>query len=470
MNNLPLKEYTLKALAKGLDEGLWNSVDLVNMYLKQIDLWNPNVNAIAEVNPDIFKIAKQLDEERIAGKKKSFLHGIPIIIKDNINTNDRMHTTASSYALKDFYAPNDAHIVKKLREAGMIILGKANLSEFAYFMTFGEMPSGYGSRHGQVNSPYSENIDPLGSSTGSAVAVATNMIPVSIGTETNGSLMAPAMKNSIVSIKPTLGLVSRTGIIPISHLQDTAGPMSRTVEDSAILLDVLVGKDEQDFETLNSPNKIYDFSKTYNDDINDLNVGFLTFKDVEYHEEEIKNFEEAKEILEPLVNRILDIEIEEQEMPNFKSLMVEFKYDLNKYFETVKESINIHSLKELIEFNESNKDICLKYGQSMFLKSEATQGDLLDSEYLEIRKDLIFKSNELNRILEENNLDVLVLKRRTSHAPIAGNPIITVPAKALTDDFPRSLFFVSKNYEDEKCIKVAYQYEQHTKRRVSPQI
>jgi len=469
MSSLLLKEYSLKELANGLDEGLWSSVDLVNMYLKQIDIWNPKVNAFGEYNRDAFEIAKALDDERLKKGKRSVLHGIPIVIKDNINTFDKMHTSASSYALKDFNAPNDAFIVRKLREAGMIILGKANLSEFAYFMTFGEMPSGYGSRHGQVNSPYSENIDPLGSSTGSAVMVATNMIPVSIGTETNGSLMAPAMRNSIVSIKPTLGLVSRTGIIPISHLQDTAGPMARTVEDCAILFESLLGKDLEDNETLNVPNKEYNFSKTYSDDISNLSVGFLSFKDVKYHEEEINIFEEAKSIIKPLANKTMDLEIEEQEMPNFKSLMVEFKYDLNKYFESVKDSINIHSLKELIEFNEANKDICLKYGQSMFLKSEATSGDLLDPEYLEIRKDLVFKANELNRIMDANNLDVLVLKRRTSHAPIAGNPVMTVPAKSLTDDFPRSLFFVAKNFEDEKCLRVAYQYEKYTNKRISPQ-
>lgn len=463
-----LKEYSLKELAQGLDDSTWTSVDLVHMYLNQIELWNKKVNAIGEINPDAINIAKALDEERISTGKRSMLHGIPIVIKDNINTNDSMHTTASSYALKDLYAPYDAFIVKKLREAGMIILGKANLSEFAYFMNFGDMPSGYGSRHGQVHSPYSKNIDPLGSSTGSAVAVATNMIPVSIGTETNGSLMAPAQQNSIVSIKPTLGLVSRTGIIPISHLQDTAGPMSRTVEDSALLLEILIGKDETDEQTLNIPDKSYEFSKTVHKDIKDFNLGFLTFSTTTYTEEELNYFSEAKQILKPLVNHLEHIEIEAVEMANVNTLIYEFKYTLNKYFDTVKERTNIHSLKDLINYNIENKEICLKYGQKLFVISEEeTNGDLKEPKYLEAREKILHQANEFNRIMKERNLDVLVLMRRTSHAPIAGNPIVAVPAKALTDDTPRSLFFVARNFEDSKCIQVAYQYEQHTKKELA---
>jgi len=468
-----MKEYSLKELSNGLNKGEWTSRDLVKMYLDEIDRIDksgPKLNAISEINPDAYKLADLLDKERSDSGPRSILHGIPIVIKDNINTNDQMHTTASSYALKDFYAPKDAFIVNKLREAGMIILAKTNLSEFAYFMSNENMPSGYGSLNGQVKSPYSNKIDPLGSSTGSAVAVASNMIPVSIGTETNGSLMAPAQNNSIVSIKPTLGLVSRTGIIPISHLQDTAGPMARTIEDAAILLEILVGKDPEDNQTKKMPKKSYKFSKLYKKATADLTIAFLRFSNVKYSKEEVAIFEEARDLLKPKVAKIVSIELEIPDMLNYKTLIYDFKYNLNKYFDTNKKNLKIKSLKELIEFNIKNKDRCLKYGQSIFEAAEKTQGTLTEKEYLSERTQIERQANKFTALMEDNNIDVIVTPRRTSHAPVAGNPVVTVPAKALTDDKPISLFFVSKKFDDELCIRIAYQYEQLTKYRLSPNL
>jgi len=468
-----MKEYSIIELSQGINSGKWTSVDLVNMYINQIskfDQEGPKLNSIAEINPDVYEIARSLDKEFLEKGPRSIIHGIPIVIKDNINTEDRMHTSASSLALADFYAPYEATIVKKLREAGAVLLGKTNLSEFAYFMSFDDMPSGYGSRFGQVKSPYSDKIDPLGSSTGSAVAVASNLIPVSIGTETNGSLTAPAQNNSIVSMKPTLGLVSRYGIIPITHLQDTAGPMGRTVEDIAILLEYLVGKDENDEMSKVIPNKNYNFSETYKNSIEDLNIGFLTFDNIEYAEEEKNILEEAKKLLKAKAKSSVDISFTEPEMPNHVSLIYEFKVDLNNYFSTVKGFTKINSLKELIEFNKENSEKCLKYGQSIFEAAEATSGTLEEAEYIDVRNKLVYDANEFNRIMEDKHIDVIIMNQRTSHAPIAGNPIIAVPAKALVDDEPRSLFFVSKNFEDEKCIRVAYQYEQATKYRIKPKL
>ena len=468
-----MEEYSLKELFEGLNSGKWTSRDLVKMYSDEIDAFDkagPKLNAIAEINPDAYKLADLLDKERSETGPRSVLHGIPIIIKDNINTGDLMHTTASSYALKSYKAPEDAFIVEKLRTAGMIILGKANLSEFAYFMSFDDMPSGYGSLNGQVKSPYSKKIDPLGSSTGSAVAVASNMIPVSIGTETNGSLTAPAQNNSIVSIKPTLGLLSRTGIIPISHLQDTAGPMSRTVEDSALLLEHLVGKDPKDSATNDIPDKSFKFSETYNKPTTDLTIAFLRFSNVKYSKEEVAIFEEARILLKPVVGKVVNIELELPELENHVTLIYEFKYNLNKYFETYKGHLKIKSLKDLIAFNIKNKKKCLKYGQSIFEAAEKTTGTLEEKEYIKARTKLVKKANKFTELLEENRIDVLVTPRRTSHAPVTGNPVMAVPAKALTDNKPISLFFIAKKFEDELCIRVAYQYEQLTKHRVKPNL
>ena len=467
-----MREYSLKELIKGLDDGKWTSRDLVDMYLSEImrlDQQGPKLNAIAEINPEVYEICDVLDLERKTKGKRSLLHGIPIVIKDNINTFDKMHTSASSIALSDLYAPNDAFIVKKLREAGMVLLGKANLSEFAYFMSFENMPSGYGSRFGQVKSPYSDKIDPLGSSTGSAVAVAANMIPVAIGTETNGSLTAPAQANSIVAIKPTLGLVSRTGIIPISHLQDTAGPMGRTVEDVALLFDVIHGKDEEDLATHMIPDKVFDFSNTYNKGIKDLTLGFLTFSNVKYDDEELQIMKQAKEVLQSKAKNIIDLSFAHESF-SYTSLIYEFKADLNHYLDSVREKTNIHSLKDLIDFNNADPKKRLKFGQSIFEASEKTSGTLKEPEYIEARRDVLKKANKLNEIMEEKRIDVIIMPRRTPHAPIAGNPVIAVPAKPLNDDIPRSIFFVSRNFEDDLCIRAAYQYEQLTKHRVKPKL
>ncbi|MDZ4196438.1 MAG: amidase family protein, partial [Candidatus Izemoplasmatales bacterium] len=208
-------EYTLSELRTRLDDGSISVLDLAKEYLLQIEKINPQLNALSELNPEWMAIARKLDLELKLSGPRSPLHGIPIVIKDNINTGDKMRTTAGSMALQDLFAPRDAFLVKKLRDAGALILGKANLSEFAYFMSFDNMPSGYSSRKGQVKNPYGD-LDPLGSSTGSAVMVSANMIPVSIGSETNGSLIAPATHTSICALKPTLGMISRSGMIPIT--------------------------------------------------------------------------------------------------------------------------------------------------------------------------------------------------------------------------------------------------------------
>ena len=243
-----LIEATISELNDKLHTGEITSHDLVLMYLDriaEIDQSGPSINSMIEVNPDALHIAASLDYERKTKGSRGPLHGIPVVIKDNIDTGDNMHTSAGSLALAESYAKEDAFLVKKLREAGAIILGKANLTEWANFMAE-KMPTGYSSRGGQVLNLYGADFMVGGSSAGSAAAIAANLAVVSVGTETSGSILSPASQNSLVGIKPTVGLISRTGVIPISHTQDTAGPMARTVTDAAVLLQALQGVDESD--------------------------------------------------------------------------------------------------------------------------------------------------------------------------------------------------------------------------------
>lgn len=466
------KEYTIKELIKGLENYDFTSRDLVDYYLERImkyDKSGPELNSIAEINPEVYEIADSLDRERKAGKVRSRLHGIPIVIKDNINTYDKMHTSASSIALENFYAPEDAFIIKKLRDAGIIILGKANLSEFAYFMSFDNMPSGYGSRFGQVKSPYSKKIDPLGSSTGSAVAVSANLISVSIGTETNGSLTAPAKNNSISTIKPSIGMVSRTGIIPISHHQDTAGPLGRSIEDCAYLLQEIYGFDEEDLYSNNVLNKSYDFIKALDREVKGDRIGFIKYKNLDYSDEEKIIENEARRFFEGLGIEINEIELELRDMPNHITLIYDFKVDLNHYLARYKPD-NIRTLKDLIAFNDQDSRTRLKYGQSIFTASERTSGALTEPEYYQKRKEILEIAGEYQRLLEENNLKAIVSVKRTSHAPIFGNPVIATPAKALVDDEPRSLFFIGKLYHDDDLFAYANRYEKKFNKRLKPDL
>lgn len=466
------KEYSVKELIDGLETFEFSSRDLVDYYLERImkyDKSGPELNSIAEINPEVYEIADILDKERKAGIIRSKLHGIPIVIKDNINTFDKMHTSASSIALENFYAPEDAFIIKRLRNAGVIILGKANLSEFAYFMSFDNMPSGYGSRFGQVKSPYSKKIDPLGSSTGSAVAVASNLIAISIGTETNGSLTAPAKNNSISTIKPSLGMVSRTGIIPISHHQDTAGPLGRSIEDCAYLLQEVYGYDEDDLYTTNIANRTYDFVTALKRDIKGDRIGFVKYKNLDYADEEKAIEKEAKEFFKKQGVEVEDIEIEIKDMPNHLTLIYDFKVDLNHYLSRFKPG-NIRTLKDLINFNNQDSRTRLKYGQSIFTASEKTSGALTEPEYYQKRKEILDVAGEYQRLMEEKNLKCIVSVKRTSHAPIYGNPVIATPAKALIDDEPRSLFFIGKLHHDDEIFAYADRYEKRFNKRLKPDL
>jgi amidase len=464
-----MKDYTLLELIDLLNRKVYTSCDLVNMYLKQIQTFDPKLNAIAEINPDALSIAQERDTEREQGILRSPLHGIPILIKDNINTNDLMHTTASSLALADLHANYQATIVDKLYEAGAVLLGKTNLSEFAYFMSTEKMPSGYGSRHGQIKHPYNEKIDPLGSSTGSAVAVAANMIPISIGTETNGSLMAPAYQNSIVSIKPTLGMVSRYGIIPISFDQDTAGPMAKTVADCAILLEHISGYDPHDPVTKDALCHTDGIGNSYLASIKGKRVGIVSFSNYPYKDEDLNILKEAKIKLTEQGIDVIDLSIELENLKNFDTLTYEFKDGMNKYLQSVSGQTRMKSLEDIINFNLEDPERRLKYGQNILVESNETEG-LHDQKYIDMKKDKLEKASLFEKMLYEHQLDALVSTYWLSYAPMYGNPSICVPAKPLTDETPKSLVFVGKKWDDKTLVSIAHHYEIATKHRIPPHI
>jgi amidase len=465
-----MKEYSILELRKKLDEKSTSVKSLVKTYLDRIEKLDGNLNSVSEINPEAYKIADFLDEELMTDFKKSILHGIPCLLKDNINTKKYMHTTASSYALSDLVTPYDATIVTKLKDAGALILGKANLSEFAYFMSYDQMPSGYGSLNGQVKNPYNEKIDPLGSSTGSAVAVAANLIPFAIGTETNGSLMAPAYQNGIVAIKPSFGLVSRYGIIPISETQDMAGPMARSVEDCSLVLASIVGPDENDPITTQIDVDPKSFLEATKKSVNGLKIGMLYYSSHALSSEEKTIMNDAKDIFTRLGMEVIDIHFETHPIKNDETLLYEFKNSLNKYLETVSGFTKMSSLSDIIAFNKENESRCLKYGQSILEAANQTSGDLNDEKYLSLRNQFVHEAIRLEQMMIDQKIDALVSTIWTSYAPIAGNPSICVPAKPINDLKPISLIFVGPLYSDAKLISIAHQYEMNTHHRIPPKL
>lgn len=468
-----MKAYSLRQLSKSLNEGSLTSVELVNMYIDHINTYDkegPKINAIGEINPDLYQWARLCDYERQTKGPRSLIHGIPVLVKDNILTKDKMHTSASSLALKDYYGPEDAFIIKKLRDAGAIILGKANLSEFAYFMSFDDMPSGFGSRSGQVKSPYSKAIDPLGSSTGSAVAVACHFVPVSIGTETNGSLTAPALMNSIQTIKPTMGMVSRTGIIPISHHQDIAGPMATNIDDLAILMSIIYGYDPEDLSTHILKDKTFNFTDIASLSISNKRIGRLRFTNLTYSDEEKNIEEEAINLFKTAGLDIIDIDIEAKSIPNFGTLIYDFKVDLNYFMATYMKDYSLHSLEDIIDYNKEDPDTRMPYGQSIFEAAQATSGTLTESKYQKTFVKNLDDAMAISHILESKNLDGCFSVKRTSYAPIAGNPVVAVVAKALIDDKPKSLFFIGKHFEDDIILALAHHYQVKTQKRLAPDL
>ena len=489
-----LEELTIADLQSGMQSGKWTARSLVKKYLDRIDDVDKNgpaLNSVIELNPDALSIAESLDRERKEKGARSPLHGIPVLIKDNIDTADRMMTTAGSLALVGSRPAQDAFVARRLREAGAVILGKTNLSEWANFRST-HSTSGWSGRGGQTRNPYALDRNACGSSSGSGAAPAANLCAIAVGTETDGSVVCPSTANSLVGIKPTVGLVSRSGIIPISHSQDTAGPMARTVNDAAILLGALTGIDANDPVTKTSAGKSStDYTQFLKKDgLRGVRLG-VARKYFGFNDQVDKLMNSRIDDLKKLGAVIVD----PADIPTsgkfddseFEVLLYEFKAGLNKYLGQLGSSSQVHSLKDVIEFNEKNRDREMPYfGQDIFIKAQA-KGPLTEKKY----KDALAKNHLLSRtqgidfIMRKHRLDALIAPTGgpawptdwingdhftggySSASAVAGYPPITVPA-GYVFGLPVGISFFAGAWSEAKLITYAYAFEQATKVRQSP--
>jgi amidase len=485
-----LEEMTISELQKGYAEGTFRIQDVVKAYIARIeaiDKNGPNLNSIIIVNPDALKIAEQLDAELASGKSRGPLHGVPVILKDNIDTHDKMPTTAGSLALKDSYPSEDSYVARKLREAGAVILGKSNLSEWANFRA-SSSSSGWSGIGGQTKNPYVLDRNPCGSSSGSGVSVSANLCMVAIGTETDGSIVCPSTTNGIVGIKPTVGLISRTGVIPISFTQDTPGPMSRTVEDAAVTLGFLTGIDPGDSKTTGSDGKFEtDYTKyLIKDGLKGKRIGLLK-KSMGFNDKVDTLMMNAVKYLKTGGAEIVEVELPRN--PGKEEMVVllyEFKDGINKYLAGTDEIISARDLKSLIEFNKKN-EIELKYFNQKTFEDAEKKGTLDDKEYKSaLEKSLkAMRENGIDRIMDSARLDALISPTGSpawktdlllgdhfaggdsSPSAISGYPAITVPM-GFVGDLPVGITFFGKAWSEGTLLTVAYAYEQGTKHRKAP--
>ncbi|MGH2318599.1 amidase family protein [Planococcus sp. SE5232] len=473
-----LIEATIKEIQQAFQEDRLTSVELVQAYLDRIETFDrngPKINSVLTINPDALKIAAQLDELR-GQDGQGPLYGIPVLLKDNIETADPMPTTAGAIALERNFAKQDSFVAAQLRNAGAIILGKVNLSEWAFFMSK-EGVSGYSSLGGQVLNPYGVDTfkaeDVGGSSSGTGAAIASNFAVVGVGTETSGSILSPASANSIVGIKPTVGLVSRSRIIPISESQDTAGPMARTVADAAILLGAMTGVDEQDLATQASAGRaLADYTPHLKTDgLEGARIGVdLTFLNNE-EPEELAIMMEAIDQMKSFGAIVEEVTIPQQ---SFESdvLWYEFKRGVNAYLETVPEEVPVKSLADVIAFNKQDPERRMKFGQEELEKSQSLSDDPTDPTYVEHREIDVRSStlDGLDLVMSEHQLDALLFQnnRGAAKPARAGYPSITVPAGYTSSGHPVGVTFSAQAFREPRLIELAYSYEQATRKRQAP--
>lgn len=477
-----LLEATITQLHHALSQRTLTSRELVDYYadrIARLDKSGPTLNSVLELNPEAWLIAEALDAERESGYHRGPLHGIPVLIKDNIDTADMMHTSAGSIALTGSYAVRDAWVAERLRRAGAILLGKTNMTEWANFMA-DNMPNGYSSRGGQVLNPYGPGkLDVGGSSSGSGAAIAANLATAAVGTETSGSILSPSNQNSLVGIKPTAGLISRRGIIPIAFSQDTAGPMARTVEDAAIMLGVLTGIDEADPATRSSRGKSRtDYTQVLTPSgLRGVRLGIprkgihdaLTQSQEACFEQALRDLERAGAVLVDSAD-IPNIELDWQ----FDVLMYEFKPSVNAYLGRLSATTPVHSLRDVIAYNQEHQVKALQYGQAILERSEATSGLLTEPAYIQARVDDFRRSRRegIDAVIETYKLDALLLPSYYGcHIPAkAGYPSVTVPAGYVDDGAPFGITFTSLAYSEADLIRMAYAYEQNTRHRKPPHL
>ncbi len=489
-----LDELTIDDLQQAMQSGKYSSRSLTEKYLariQDIDKGGPRINSVIEVNPEALEIAEGLDRERKDKGARGPLHGIPILIKDNIDTADRMNTTAGSLALLGSTPPKDAFVAAQLRKAGAVILGKTNLSEWANIRS-SHSTSGWSGRGGLTRNPYALDRNPCGSSSGTGAAVAANLCAAGVGTETDGSVVCPSSANGLAGMKPTLGLISRSGIVPISHSQDTSGPMARTVRDLAILLGAMAGADVDDKATAASAGKIEaDYTKFL--DPNGLNGACIGV---------VRKYFGFNDAVDQLMNNLVDemkragAEITDPaDIPTIGKFddsellvfMYELKADLAAYFARLGDTAPVKTLKDVIDFNEKHKNKEMPYfGQDLFLKSEE-KGPLTSKEYLDAlatnRK--LTRADGIDFVMDKFKLDALVAPTggpawltdlingdhasggSSNAAAVAGYPNINVTGGYLYG-LPVGISFFGRAWSEPVLLKIAYSFEQLTKARQKP--
>jgi amidase len=487
-----LEEMTISQLQKGYKEGKLTVSQVVADYLSRIaaiDRNGPSLNSIICINPDALQIAHELDKEIAAGKVTGPMFGIPVILKDNIDTHDRMPTTAGATVLRNSFPQKDSWVAKKLREAGAVIIAKSNLSEWANFRA-DVSSSGWSGIWGQTKNPYVLDRNPCGSSSGSGASVSANLCMAAIGTETDGSIVCPSNNNGIVGIKPTVGLISRSGIVPISFTQDTPGPMCRTVEDAAICLGMLTGVDSTDTKTLASQGRSQiDYTKF-------LKVGGLKGKRIGLIRNEMGFSEKVDTLIKQAVAfmKSLGAEVIEVEAPkasgygeaSYQVLLYEFKYGLNKYFASLGNNPPVKNLKELIEFNKKDSVELKYFDQKIFEKAEK-KGNLESKEYKDSLRKMLKATREdgIDKLMNSYKLDALMsptgspawktdlllgdhfVGGSSSLAAIAGYPAITVPL-GFVENLPVDVTFSGRAWSEPVLIEIAFAFEQGTKHRKAP--
>jgi len=486
------EEMTVADLQRGMASGQFTAAAVVRHYLKRIeevDRKGPRLRAVIELNPDAIGIAGTLDRERKAKGPRGPLHGVPILIKDNIDTHDRMTTTAGSLALLGSIPPRDSFLVERLRAAGAVLLGKTNLSEWANFRGSRSI-SGWSGRGGQTRNPYCIDRSPSGSSSGSASAVSANLCAASIGTETNGSIVSPASYCGVVGVKPTVGLVSRTGIIPIAASQDTAGPFGRTVADAAVLLGAMTGVDPRDAATGGSVGKAHaDYTQF-------LDTQAMRGARIGVARELFK----LHRLVDPVMESALEamrragaVLIDPVKLParqdlggaDYQVMLFEFKAGLNAYFASLGANAPVKSMQELIEFNDRNRESELPFfGQETLIEAQS-KGPLTDQAYLDAKERCLKWSKGIDSAMDEHQLEAVVaptggpahtldmvvgdrgLGGSSTYAAVAGYPNITVPCGDVFG-LPVSISVFGRPWSEAKLIGIAHAFEQATKARKPP--
>jgi len=491
-----LEEVSIAELQAGMESGRWSAQDITRLYLdriQQLDRAGPKLRAIIETNPDAMTLAAELDAERSEGNVRGPLHGIPIIVKDNIDTADGMTTTAGSWALEGSIAAQDSYVAERLKAAGAIILAKANLSEWANFRSTNST-SGWSGRGGQCGNPYAVDRNPCGSSSGSGASVSASFCAGAIGTETNGSVVCPASLTGVVGIKPTVGLVGRSGIIPIAHTQDTAGPMTRTVADGAAILGALVGIDPRDDATGASE------GRSHTDYLQFLDAGGLQGARIGVERSYFGVDDRVDALMEDaiaamaaagatIVDPALLVNRRRIGRPATQVLLYEFKADLNAYLANLGPEVAVHSLEEIIAFNKANADREMPFFGQERMEMAQEKGPLTDPEYLEALETArrLSRDEGIDALMDEHNLDAIISPTTrpawktdlvngglssagsSGSAAIAGYPSITVP-NGYVQGLPVGILFFGRAWSEPTLLRIAYAYEQTTQHRTSPKL